>query len=54
MAPQARPAGSDDRAWEREFAPKISRGRVAIAAIIFALWLSFLLYWAVQRWMSLQ
>ncbi len=36
--------------WEREFAPKISGGRMAMTCVFYAVWLGFLAFLAVQRW----
>lgn len=40
----------DDHAWEKEFAPKVSRGRLILVAAIYAVWLLFLAGFSVERW----
>lgn len=40
----------DDRAWEREHAPKITRGQMIFSASIYAVWTIFLIVLACDRW----
>lgn len=44
------PANSDSYSWEKELAPKISRGYVVGIAAIYCLWIGFLSLVAIQRW----
>jgi hypothetical protein len=41
---------SDDRAWEKKYAPKIGRGRMIAAVVVFGLWIAFLAYLSIDRW----
>lgn len=41
---------SRDLSWEKELAPKITRGQVVFAALLYAAWTCFLLYLAINRW----
>lgn len=36
--------------WEKEFAPKISRGYLTFVAVLYGLWILFLSGIAVNRW----
>lgn len=36
--------------WDKEDAPRIGRGRLILAGGIFAAWIGFLAFFAVQRW----
>ncbi len=40
----------DDRAWEKELAPRVTRGKVVFVAIIYGLWIAFLAAIAAHRW----
>ncbi len=40
----------DDRAWEKELAPRVTRGKVIFVAVIYASWIAFLTYVAANRW----
>jgi hypothetical protein len=46
----AAPPAAADHAWEKEFTPKVGRGRVLAAAALYALWMVFLAVIAVERW----
>lgn len=43
-------AKDDDRAWEKELAPRVTRGKIIFIAAIFALWIAFLTFVAANRW----
>lgn len=40
----------DDRAWEKELAPRVTRGKVILIGVIYALWMALLAYIAANRW----
>jgi hypothetical protein len=40
----------DDRAWEKELAPRVTRGKVVFVAVLYALWIAFLAAVAANRW----
>ena len=44
------PAKPDDGAWEKTYAPRVSRGSVFFSAAIYAAWIVLLTYIAVNRW----
>jgi hypothetical protein len=44
------PTKIDDGAWEKVYAPKVSRGSVLMIAAIYAAWIIFLTFIAVNRW----
>ncbi|HVP13069.1 MAG TPA: hypothetical protein VMV94_17980 [Phycisphaerae bacterium] len=48
MIAQTSPA--DDYAWEKQLAPRITRGKVIFAAGVYCLWLAFLATLAAIRW----
>jgi hypothetical protein len=48
MTAQAPPV--DDHAWEKELAPRITRGKLMCVAGIYCLWLGFLVVLAAIRW----
>ncbi|MBK8271099.1 MAG: hypothetical protein IPK83_23410 [Planctomycetes bacterium] len=48
MPPNA--SRQDDRAWEKEFAPKVTRKRVIMVAVIYTVWLLFLAGLSAERW----
>ncbi len=52
-APKAPPA-NDDHAWEKEFAPKVRKGRVIFVCTIYAAFTLLMAGLAIQRWTSLQ
>jgi hypothetical protein len=37
-------------AWEKELAPKISRGRLGAAVAVYVVWLGFLAFLSAERW----
>lgn len=39
-----------DYAWEKEFAPKISKSQLSLAIIVYGVWIIFLATLSVQRW----
>ena len=39
-----------DGSWEKEYAPKVTRGQVAVAAAVYGVWLVFLVVLALWRW----
>jgi hypothetical protein len=39
-----------DRNWEKQFAPKITRRQVVTAVVVYAVWLGFLAFLAIDRW----
>lgn len=41
---------SDDHAWEKQYAPKIGRGRLIATVVVFGLWIAFLAYISINRW----
>ena len=41
---------ADDHAWEKEFAPKIGRGRVILSVVVYTIFLLGLGAIAAQRW----
>ncbi len=43
-------AKKDDHAWEREFAPRVTRGRLITTLVVFGLWLVFLAAVSAHRW----
>jgi len=45
--PIATPA---NRAWEKELAPKVSRGYLILTIAAFLAWIGFLGFFAIQRW----
>ncbi|MCG8404075.1 MAG: hypothetical protein MI923_02635 [Phycisphaerales bacterium] len=40
----------DDHRWEKEYAPKVSRGRVVLSLLVYLGFVGFLAYLAAQRW----
>ena len=40
----------DSRAWEKELAPRISRGYLILTVAVFLGWIAFMGYFAIQRW----
>ncbi|MFQ5412442.1 MAG: hypothetical protein ACE5EC_09080 [Phycisphaerae bacterium] len=48
MIQVAKPDG--EPRWDKEDAPRIGRGRLILAGGIFAAWIGFLAFFAVQRW----
>jgi hypothetical protein len=49
--PMARAQNSTpDYSWEKKFAPKVTRGQVAIAFAVYGAWIVFLLVLALRRW----
>jgi len=44
------PTIDDDHAWEKEYAPKIGRGRVILTLVVYAIFLLGLAAIAAQRW----
>ncbi len=39
-----------DLAWEKELAPRVTRGQVIFAGVVYAVWTAFLAYLAIDRW----
>lgn len=39
-----------DMSWEKELAPKVTRGQIIFASLLYAVWTLFLLYLAIDRW----
>lgn len=39
-----------DMAWEKELAPRVTRGQIVLAALAYAVWTIFLAYLAIDRW----
>lgn len=39
-----------DMSWERELAPKVTRGSLMLPTAIYAIWTAFLAYIAIDRW----
>ena len=50
MTKSSKTSVPDDRAWERENAPKITRGQVFLSFGLYAVWTIFLIVLAWQRW----
>jgi hypothetical protein len=48
MAPP--PEATEDRGWEKAFAPRISSKHLVLAAIVNGLWIAFLAALAAGRW----
>jgi hypothetical protein len=48
MSAQTSPAG--DYGWEKQLAPRITRGKLAFAVGVYCLWLAFLATLAAIRW----
>lgn len=44
---------SDDGAWERELAPRVSKRYFITTVVFFLLWLCFMGYHAARRWFGL-
>jgi len=44
------PAIDDDHAWEKEYAPKVGRGRVILTLVVYGIFLLGLAAIATQRW----
>lgn len=42
--------GPGDRSWEKEYAPKISKGRLIATATIYAAFVIFLAALSFERW----
>jgi hypothetical protein len=40
----------DDRAWEKELAPRVTRGQVILAGLLFLIWIAVLAVIAANRW----
>lgn len=40
----------DDRAWEKELAPHVTRGYVILVGLIYAAWIAVLAAIAANRW----
>ena len=40
----------DERGWEKEQGPAVSKSYLVFVCALFAAWLSFLLYFAIQGW----
>lgn len=49
-ATKANPTTQDDHAWEKQYAPKVGRGRVILSLSVYALFLLGLGAIAAQRW----
>lgn len=43
-------SATPDMSWEKELAPKVSRGQIILSSIFYAIWTLFLLYLAIDRW----
>lgn len=41
---------TDSQAWEKELAPKLTRGTLLLPIVLYALWTGFLAYIAFDRW----
>lgn len=39
-----------DMSWEKELAPKVTRGSLMLPIVIYAIWTGFLAYIAIDRW----
>lgn len=50
MASNASKAKKDDHAWEKEFAPRVTRGRLITTLVVFGVWVAFLAAVSVDRW----
>lgn len=37
-------------AWEKEYAPKVTLRMVVATGVLFAIWIAFLAYIAIDRW----
>jgi len=46
-------AQPDDRAWETELAPRVSKRYFYATVVVFLAWLCFLGYHAARRWFGL-
>jgi hypothetical protein len=40
----------DDRTWEKELAPRVTRSKVVFVTVLYALWIAFLAAVAANRW----
>ncbi|QDV92199.1 hypothetical protein RAS2_33130 [Phycisphaerae bacterium RAS2] len=47
MSPEA-VAGT--HAWEKQFAPKVSAGQLVLSVALYAAWMGFLAWIAIDRW----
>ncbi len=36
--------------WEKEHAPRVTRGKLSFALIVFCVWIAFLAVLSVDRW----
>jgi hypothetical protein len=43
-------AATDNYAWEKELAPKVTRGSLMLPIVIYVLWTGLLAYIAYDRW----
>ncbi len=48
--PPAARAAVRDMSWEKELAPKVTRGQIAFVAVLYGVWTLGLLYLAIDRW----
>ncbi len=40
----------EDTQWEKEHAPRVTRGKLSFALIVFGIWIAFLAVVSVERW----
>ncbi len=43
---------SPDLGWEKQHAPRVTRGRLVIALAIYGIWFAFLAVIAANRWLG--
>jgi hypothetical protein len=45
------PAARQDD-WEKQYAPKVGRGRIMFVSILYLAWIAFLAVTSAQRWLG--